>query len=238
MCQKNLKGAFVLIGVYDYTVILTYCSMISAMFGIIISTSGAGHPYWGAFFLLFSGLCDTFDGIVARKKPNRTEREKSFGVQIDSLSDLVAFGVLPSAISVGLYTSYERSLALFLPDGTINVYVIIFLWIVVLYALAGMIRLAYFNVLDEERKLSGDKSPKGFVGLPITSAALIFPVILLLDFFTIKDLSKIYFIGQIVVAMLFLGNFRLKKPGKKMVAVLLGIGAVECLLLACLLYFK
>lgn len=83
-----------MLGFYDYTVVLTYCSVISAVIGIYVSLSGAGHPYIGVMLLLLCGLFDTFDGRVARSKKNRTEKEKAFGVQIDSLSDLVAFGVL------------------------------------------------------------------------------------------------------------------------------------------------
>ena len=94
-----------MIGVYDYTVILTYLSMISACTGIVISLSGGGHPYIGIFFLLFCGLLDAFDGKVARHKKNRTTLETNFGIQIDSLSDLVAFGVLPSCIGVALIKS-------------------------------------------------------------------------------------------------------------------------------------
>ena len=92
-----------MIGFYDYTVILTYLSVLSAGAGIIVSLTGAGHPYIGTMFLMLCGLCDTFDGKVARSKQNRTEKEKDFGVQIDSLSDLVAFGVLPTCIGMALY---------------------------------------------------------------------------------------------------------------------------------------
>ena len=76
-----------LIGFYDYTVILTYLSLISAVGGIALVTSG--HPILATFCLLFSGLCDMFDGKVARSKKNRTAEEKSFGIQIDSLTDVV-----------------------------------------------------------------------------------------------------------------------------------------------------
>lgn len=79
-----------MIGFYDYTVILTYLSLLSGTTGIMLCLNGVGHPYLGMFFLLFSGLCDTFDGKVARSKKNRTEQMKKFGIQIDSLSDLVA----------------------------------------------------------------------------------------------------------------------------------------------------
>ena len=91
-----------MIGFYDYTVILTYLSLLSGASGIIVCLNGIGHPYLGMFFLLFSGLCDTFDGKVARSKKNRTSQEKLFGIQIDSLSDLVAFGVLPACIGIAM----------------------------------------------------------------------------------------------------------------------------------------
>ena len=87
-----------MLGYYNYTVILTYLSLVSAGLGITISLIGEGHPFLGTFFLLFCGLCDAFDGEVARHKKNRTEEEITFGIQIDSLSDLVAFGVLPAII--------------------------------------------------------------------------------------------------------------------------------------------
>ena len=130
-----------MLGFYDYTVILTYLSLISAGCGILIALSGGGHPYIGAFFLLFCGLCDAFDGKVARTKKDRTQAERSFGVQIDSLSDLVAFGVQPAAVGSALL---RRSPLGALVNGT---------WwekplgvgmtaILIAYILAAMIRLA------------------------------------------------------------------------------------------------
>ena len=87
-----------MIGFYDYTVWLTYASLISASLGIVISLNGAGHPYIGVICLMVCGFCDAFDGKVARTKKDRTDRMRKFGIQIDSLSDLVAFGVLPACI--------------------------------------------------------------------------------------------------------------------------------------------
>ena len=66
-----------MIGFYDYTVVLTYISFISAVAGIFCASSM--QLRWSIFFLAFSGLCDMFDGKVARTKKNRTEDEKSFG---------------------------------------------------------------------------------------------------------------------------------------------------------------
>ena len=87
-----------MIGFFDYTVWLTYASLLSAIVGIFVSLSGFGHPFIGTFFLLFSGLCDAFDGKVARTKPNRTKMERNYGIQIDSLADLVAFGAAEFAL--------------------------------------------------------------------------------------------------------------------------------------------
>ena len=226
-----------MIGVYDYTVILTYLSLVSAMCGCIVSTAGNGHPYIGGFFLLFCGLCDTFDGKVARAKKNRTDREKAFGVQIDSLSDLVAFGALPASIAVGLLTSDGIQIIPFPEDRLVDLYTIGFLVIVILYVLAALIRLAFFNVLDEEKRDSGDVVPKGYVGLPVTSAALIFPVTLLMNYFIPKDLSNLYIALLLVTGFLFLGKFRVQKPGKRMLTVLLIMGAAEFVLLLLMLLF-
>lgn len=84
------------IGVYDYTVILTYLSLISSVFGI---TQAIHSDYKTAIFCLaFSGICDAFDGRVARTKKNRTEDEKNFGIQLDSLCDVICFGIFPALI--------------------------------------------------------------------------------------------------------------------------------------------
>ena len=220
-----------MIGFYDYTVILTYLSLCSAVCGTIISILGTGHPYMGSFFLLFCGLCDTFDGMVARKKPNRTESEKCFGMQIDSLSDLVAFGVLPAAIGTGLLTSGGRHLSAITGTGVARLYSVLYFIVLLFYVLAAMIRLAYFNVLEIEHRGVDEQGNKQYIGLPVTSAALIFPMILLFNFMTTRDFSLLYCIAMPLVGGLFLGRFRVKKPGMRTIFILLGLGVVEFILL-------
>ena len=83
-----------MLGVYNYTVILTYLGMLSGFFGILCLFSG--HTEGALLCLLGAGVCDVFDGKVASTKKDRTRSEKRFGIQIDSLSDLVCFGVLPA----------------------------------------------------------------------------------------------------------------------------------------------
>ena len=83
-----------MIGFYNYTVILTYMSLISAITGMTFAHAGV----FGAaiFCLALSGFFDMFDGKVARRKKDRTDDEKLFGIQLDSLCDVVAFGVFPA----------------------------------------------------------------------------------------------------------------------------------------------
>ena len=224
-----------MIGIYDYTVILTYLSLLSASTGIIVCLHGIGHPFYGVFFLMFSGLCDTFDGRVARSKPGRTDREKNFGVQIDSLSDLVAFGVLPGCTGIAMLRASERFSDVprfrhLAPDDKMVLYPIILTLIVLIYILAAMVRLAWFNVLEEEQKKEAPKAPRTYTGLPVTSAALIFPTIMLIQFITRTDITIVYFGIMLLTAFLFVSPFRIRKPGLKGILIMIGIGVVECIL--------
>ena len=230
-----------MIGYYDYTVILTYLSLVSAGMGIVTSLHGQGHPYIGVFFLLFCGLCDAFDGKVARTKKDRTELEMKFGIQIDSLSDLVAFGVLPACIGEAMLCTSSK-----VPDipmrntGHITDFIgpVIFFLILMLYVLVALIRLAYFNVTEEERQKTEGGVRKYYEGLPVTSAALIFPAILLLQFMTPDDLTLLYFVAMAVTGCLFISKIRIRKPTIKGILILIGIGALEFLILALIRAFS
>ena len=219
-----------MIGFFDYTVILTYLSLISASCGIMVALSGGGHPYVGSFFLLFCGLCDAFDGKVARTKKDRSQAERSFGVQIDSLSDLVAFGVLPAVIGNAML---RRSALMHIVYGTPLQWPLEIGWaaVLIVYILAAMIRLAYYNVTEEERQKTEDGVRKYYTGLPVTSAALIFPLILLLQYVIPTDLTPMYFVTALFCAIAFLSPVQIRKPGLKGVLILVGIGTVEFLLI-------
>ncbi len=224
-----------MIGVYDYTVILTYLSLISGCTGTIIAMSGIGHPYIGMFLLLLSGLCDGFDGRVARTKKNRTPLEQKFGVQIDSFSDLISFGMLPAAIGMSMLRHHDRLTDL--PESWIDpattmahseLYRAALIIIALLYILAAMIRLAYFNATEEEREQEiRENGVAYFTGLPVTSAALVFPMVLLMHYVPQIDLSVPYFIVMLVMAILFVGRFKIRKPGRRGVLVMVGIGFLE-----------
>lgn len=223
-----------MIGFYDYTVILTYISLLSAGVGIFISLSGSGHPYWGTFFLLLCGLCDSFDGLVARTKKNRSQMEKSFGVQIDSLSDLVAFGVLPACIGMALTRTSPFLRQMFAADqeaAALRYLGFTLFAILALYILAALIRLAYFNVTEEERQRTESGTRKTYTGLPVTSAALIFPVVLLLHYVLPMDISILYFPVTLITGFLFLCKFQIPKLHLRGILVLVGIGVAIALLM-------
>ncbi|MBE6778711.1 MAG: phosphatidylserine synthase [Ruminococcaceae bacterium] len=227
-----------MIGFYDYTVILTYLSLLSAGSGIFISLSGNGHPYWGTFFLLFCGLCDAFDGQVARTKKNRTQTEKNFGIQIDSLSDLVAFGVLPACIGMALVRTSPLLQEIFGPEKDSTALLIArgaMFAVLVLYILAALIRLAYFNVTEEERQRTEGGTRKLYTGLPVTSSALIFPSVMLLRYILPMDISVVYFPVALITGFLFLSKLQIPKPHLRGILIMIGIGVVECVLL--LLFF-
>lgn len=227
-----------MIGFYDYTVIPTYLSLMSGTIGIMLCLNGMGHPYLGMFFLLFSGLCDTFDGKVARSKKDRTTQMKKFGIQIDSLSDLIAFGMLPACIGIAMlrYTMCIPDLSgvtrYLLTHYTLQTQIVLSL-IAVLYVLAAMIRLAYFNVMEEEDQNRDETGAKIYTGLPVTSAALIFPAVLLIR----ADLTFLYFGVMLITGGLFISKIQIKKPQNKGIATMIFFGAVECVVLIFALKF-
>lgn len=227
-----------MIGYYDYTVILTYLSILSAGTGIVVSLSGVnGHPYIGGFFLLICGLCDAFDGKVARTKANRSELEQDFGIQIDSLSDVVAFGVLPACIGAALLrTSPFINNVLFANERKEYVFAAkgIIFGILILYILAAMIRLAFFNVDEEHRRRTEGGVRKYYTGLPVTSAALVFPSVLMFRYVLPMDITPVYFGISVLLGFLFLSKFRIKKPGIRGILTLIGVGALEFIALAVL----
>lgn len=223
-----------MIGVYDYTVILTYLSLISACIGIVVSLNGNGHPYLGIFCLLFCGLLDSFDGKVARTKKNRTEQEKSFGIQIDSFSDLVAFGVLPVCIGIACLKAdnFAATYSLFELNTEYWYFKIPFALVMLFYVLAAMIRLAHYNVTEEIRQKSEGGTRKYYTGLPVTSASIIFPTLMLLQYVISADLSFLYVPIMLILGVCFICRFRIPKFGMRGILIMVAIGLIECIAVA------
>lgn len=127
----------------------TYASLAAAVGAIAAATHGAAD---GASALVAAAvIADTFDGRFARLF-ERSESERAFGAQLDSLADAIAFGASP-AVCTMLLVPAARGFEL------------IWWLAVVLFAASAITRLAFFNVTHEV--------VDGFVGLPAPVAALI-----------------------------------------------------------------
>ena len=177
----------IFLGVYHPSVLLTYLGLSISLYGVFFSKSLA----FSLILLILAGLCDTFDGMVANAF-QRNDLEKAFGVQIDSLSDLISFGVFPVQIFLRYFAKFG---------------VVSFL-LSVLYLLSVVTRLAYFNVSDGEKK-------DYFTGLAVTYASFFIPLYGLLSvYFSIEKILP----GEILYALLaffFVFNCKMKKPGLK-----------------------
>lgn len=204
-----------MIGFYNYTVWLTYIGMLSSVVGI--GFAGSGKITAAVICLMFSGFCDMFDGIVARSKKDRTDEERRYGIQLDSLSDVVCFGVLPVAIGYNIGADAWWQVA-----------------IMALFALAGLIRLAYYNVTEETRQQQTTEKRRHYLGVPITTSALTVPLL-----FCFRGLLGAYFALAYTLLLLVNGAFfitpiQVKKPSKTGLAVMLVLGVIFT---ACILIF-
>lgn len=201
------------IGFYNYTVVLTYLGGCAAICGVFFSAEGL--PFWSALCLLFAGFTDMFDGKIASTM-KRNENEKAFGIQIDSLCDLISFGVLPVALGYGIGL---RGFVFYLSAAV--------------YLLAAVIRLGYFNVDEASRQKTETGHRKYYYGLPVTSAAVFFPLIYSLNSLIGSAFAVVYQVALYAAAFLFIFKFKIKKPhGKDLIPIFLVGLAVAALVIS------
>ena len=139
--------------------------------------------------LVISGVCDMFDGKFARAC-KRTEEEKAFGIQLDSLADTFCFLAVPVVFMLSL--------------GIVSVPATI---IYALFILCGISRLGYFNV-----RADLDNAVKSYQGLPVTTTAIIYPLIgLLHNYVSLTVFKNIYLVTTAVVAVLMVLGIKIPK---------------------------
>ncbi len=180
------------LGYYNYTVILTYIGMLIGVVGIAYAFEQ--NSCAAVICLMLSGFCDMFDGTVASTR-QRNEQEKNFGIQIDSLSDLICFGVLPGVITYSMNPHNNLVLA-----------------ISALYVLCALIRLAYFNVDEQDRQKTSSTSRTLYYGLPVTLSALFYPLIYAAGRVFSWKTPVASAVTLFVMAVLFSTPVPLKKP--------------------------
>lgn len=186
------------IGFYNPSIILTFIGLFCSIVGIVFSFSGKINL--ALILLLVSGICDTFDGTIA-SLVKRNEKEKKYGVELDSLVDVLCFGMFPIIISISL--GYKSILD-----------IIIYCF----YIFCGVTRLGYFNV-DEDNK-------KFFRGLPITMSSFILPIVMLISRSHYIVVGTLFILG-----LLFIINFKIPKSDLKLKFLYLVIGLVIVLLI-------
>lgn len=210
-----------MIGFYDYTVIATYISLMFSMSGMmmcvreIIRCGGSGGDFRLAVLMLaLSGLMDMFDGKIARTKKDRTEDEKKFGIQLDSLCDVICFGMYPVLLAycIGMRGSISKL-------------------IFAIYLIAAVVRLAFFNVVEDKRQGATSEKRKEYQGLPVTSIAVIFPMMFFLGLLLKRwgygnAQSFVLQTGMLVTGVLFVVDFKVKKPGNLAIAIMVLVVAI------------
>ncbi len=136
-----------------------------------------------AWMLFVALLFDGLDGRVARL----THTTSNFGVEFDSLADIVSFGVAPSLL-IYLYAGESF--------GRLG------LVVSALYVTFGAIRLARFNVMN------ATSEPSVFIGIPIPTAAVVLAVmVLLFEKYTLNYYAFMLFV-MMAVSLLMVSNIR------------------------------
>lgn len=145
----------------------------------IMATLNEEYSY-SVLFIFIAAFLDRYDGKVARK----FNQESELGKQLDSMGDIISFGVAPALLM------YETILADFGMAGTL---------LTILYIGCGAFRLARFNITE---------SNSYFVGLPITAAGTVLTV----SYFLIPLVASPFFLFLMpILAVMMISSFTLKK---------------------------
>lgn len=171
-------------GIFIVPSLLTIFNVFCGFYAIIASING--RFYEAAVAIIIAGFFDILDGRVARMMNSSSE----FGVQLDSLADLISFGLAPSV----LIYMWELK-----PFGRLG-------WVAAfLFVLCAVLRLARFNTQAKFAKTNY------FIGLPTPAAAgfIATTVIVTRDIFSIDKLEPLVIVGVVcLLAFLMVSNIK------------------------------
>ncbi|MBQ3671520.1 MAG: CDP-alcohol phosphatidyltransferase family protein [Treponema sp.] len=217
-----------MLGVYNYTVVLTYLGMLFACAGIHFAFSNSDRSFiLSLLCLMIAGVMDMFDGKVASTKKNRSSFEKQFGIQIDSMADLISYGVLPALLV------YKLAIGDSIYPHVHPVGVRITMCICAIYLLCALVRLSFFNVDEAERQKNTDEHRHEYKGLPVTSIALVLPAVFIISYFAGSRRPPIV-PSTVILAFMgiaFITPFKMIKPGFAGKVLMIAIGIAELVLL-------
>jgi len=174
--SKSIFPSFITVG-------NMFCGYMAVIFALVNH-----NLVWSAWMIVLAAFLDTMDGKVARL----TNSSSQFGVEYDSLADVVSFGFAPSILIYAFFFKEWNMVGLF-----ISFFPLLF----------GSIRLARFNT-----KLIGfDK--EHFVGLPIPASALSLSgyIILLNTYFPGRIFPRLLLLLTFLVSILMVSNIRYEK---------------------------
>jgi CDP-diacylglycerol---serine O-phosphatidyltransferase len=163
------------LGVADF---FTVGNFACGMAGIFLAAKG--HFAASCLLAIAAVVLDFLDGKVARLLNVTSE----LGKQLDSLADLVSFGVWPAVL--GFFLGLDSPLSIL---------------VLIAFAMAGMLRLARFNVT----------SVKHFEGVPITTNGLLFPIIYFASLASGYSWNSYMLLVYLLMAALMVSTFRVKK---------------------------
>lgn len=178
--------------VYVLPNMFTSASLFSALASIIATSHGDFRL--ACYLILLSGVLDALDGPVARL----TRATSSFGLQYDSLTDVVAFGVAPAFLMYSKLDSFNDAATL--PGHASQMA----MGVCALYVICGAIRLARFNIQVE------DAEKRSFTGMPIPAAAamLVSTFLIVEDFLAAsRGLHRMLLIEMMLLAYLMVSTY-------------------------------
>lgn len=177
------------LGVYNYTVLLAYFSLAIGVFGLFMANRSNVPSAMAC--LMVAAFIEHFDRKIAHKQKKWSSDERHYSIHVDSLNDLLCFGVLPCSIgsAVGL-------------NSFIHILFYVF------YIGSVVIRLSYLNVKAEKNEISD----KYCQGLPVTSI-----VVLLFALYLFKDIiGGVYDLIMTciypVAGIAYISSFRIRRP--------------------------
>ena len=181
--------------VKDLSNICSLLGLMSAVIGIYFAIQGNFHA--AIIGILWAVLFDWYDGIIARKMKGRTKVQGDFGAHLDSMIDIVSFGVFPAIVLL----SYGNYNIWFFPGA----FVII---------ATSAIRLSYFNIY-------GLVDSKTYKGLALDNNVLILAFVFLFEsFFLHSTFSIVIYILLIILSGFNLSSIPTPKFGGKWIYAL------------------
>lgn len=174
--------------------IITLSNLLCGVLAVYYAFEHPNKLYYASFFIIFAAVLDFFDGFAARMLNSVSE----FGKQLDSLSDLVSFGLAPASILFQILKDVIHVKVFSFGLPAVKILILILPILIVLFS---ALRLAKFNI-DE-------RQTENFMGLPTPATAIFFASIPLISELSPRFLFALYYFFDINLPMFLSGALML-----------------------------